>query len=121
MSTTSAATRRNWVAYTVIGLFVAVCAAGWAIIMVHTEGNPGISPQVVSWQAADRSVRVHYQIAKSKGEKVSCTLIAYDTDHARVGQMEVTVPAGTGDVDRRQQLATSARATAVDVLGCRTG
>jgi hypothetical protein len=121
MSPTTTGTRRNWVAYAVIGVFVAICAAGWAIITVHTEGNPGISPQVVSWQAADRSVRVHYQIAKSKGDDVRCALIAYDTDHAEVGRTVVTVPSGTGNVDRHQQLATSSRATAVDVQDCRTG
>jgi hypothetical protein len=121
MSTVTNGTRRNWVAYAVIGVFVAICAVGWAIITVHTEGNPGISPQIVSWQAADRSVRVHYQIAKSKGDDVRCALIAYDTDHAEVGRAEVTVPSGTGDVDRRQQVPTSSRATAVDVRDCRTG
>jgi uncharacterized protein DUF4307 len=121
MTTTGAATRRNWVAYTVIGLFVAVCAVGWAIITVHAEGSPGISPQIVSWRAADRSVQVHYQIAKAKGDNVRCALIAYDTDHAEVGRAEVTAPSGAGAVDRRQQLATSSRATAVDVQECRAG
>ncbi|WP_329242186.1 DUF4307 domain-containing protein [Actinoallomurus sp. NBC_01490] len=121
MSPTGTTTTRNRVAYAVIGVFVAICAAGWAIIMAHTEGTPGITPQIVSWQAADRSVRVHYQIAKSKGDNVRCALIAYDTDHAEVGRMEVTVPTGTGDVDRHQQLPTTSKANAVDVQGCRTG
>jgi hypothetical protein len=118
---TPTGTRRNWVAYTVIGVVVGVCAIGWAIIMVHADGNPGISPQVVSWQAADRSVRVHYQIAKSKGDDVRCALIAYDPDHAEVGRTEVTVPSGTSNVDERRDVATSSRATAVDVQECRTG
>jgi hypothetical protein len=121
MSSNSATTRRNWVAYPLIGLIVAVCAVGWAIITVRSEGNPGISPQIVSWQAADRSVQVHYQIAKSKGDNVRCALIAYDPDHARIGQTEVTVPAGAGAVDRRQRLATTSRATAVDLQECRAG
>jgi hypothetical protein len=121
MSSTGADTRRNRVAYLVIGLFVAICAAGWAIIVVHSEGTPGITPQIVSWQVADRSVRVHYQIAKSKGADVSCALIAYDVNHAEVGRTEVTVPSGTGDVDRHQELPTRTRATAVDVQGCRAG
>jgi hypothetical protein len=121
MTTITTGSKRNWVAYTVIGVIVGICAVGWAIIMVHTEGNPGISPQVVSWQAADRSVQVRYEIAKSKGDDVSCALIAYDPRHAEVGRVEVTVPSGTGDVDRRQEVATSSRATAVDVQECRTG
>lgn len=122
MSTsTTGSRRRTWVAYTIIGVLVGVCAVGWAIIMVHTDGNPGISPQVVSWQAADRSVRVHYEIAKSKGDDVRCTIVAYDPDHAVVGRAEVNVPPGRSNVDTRQEVATSARATAVDVQECRTG
>ena len=103
------------------GCSSAICAAGWAIIIAHTEGKPAISPEIVSWQAADRSVRVRYEIAKSKGDNVSCALIAYDTGHAEVGRVEVNVPPGTGNVDRHQELPTSSRATAVDVQECRTG
>jgi uncharacterized protein DUF4307 len=121
LSTISNRHRRNWVAYAVIGVFVAVCAAGWAIIMVHTDGNPGISPQVVSWQVSDRSVRVHYSIAKSKGDDVRCTIVAYDTDHAIVGRVVVSVPSGKSDVDSHQEVPTSTRATAVDVQECRAG
>jgi Domain of unknown function (DUF4307) len=121
MSTIPAGTKRNRLAYAVIGVIVAICAAGWAIIVVHSEGNPGISPQVVSWQTTDRSVRVHYEIAKSKGDDVRCAIVAYDPDHAEVGRAEVRVPSGTGDVDARQDVATSSRATAVDVRECRTG
>ena len=122
MSTSTTGSRgRTWLAYTIIGVLVGVCAVGWAIIMVHTDGNPDISPQVVSWQAADHSVRVHYQIAKAKGDDVRCTIVAYNTDHAEVGRAEVTVPPGTSSVNTRQEVVTSARATAVDVQECRTG
>lgn len=121
MTTITTGRRRSWLGYAVIGLFVAVCAIGWAIVMVRMDGNPGISPEVVSWQAADHSVRVHYQIAKAKGDDVRCTIVAYNTDHAEVGRAEVTVPPGTSSVNTRQEVATSARATAVDVQECRTG
>jgi hypothetical protein len=121
MTSVTTATRRNWVAYAVIGVFVAICAVGWAIITAHTDGDPSVSPEIVSWQAADGSVRVHYEIAKSKGDNVSCSLIAYDTNHAVVGRSVVTVPPGTGNVDRHQEVATSSRATAVDLQECRTG
>lgn len=121
MTTSGSRPRRNWPAYAVIGVFVAICAVGWAIIMAHTEGTPGISPQVVSWRAGDRSVMVHYQIAKSKGDDVSCAIIAYDTGHAEVGRSRVVVPAGTGDVDARRDVPTTSRATAVDVRECRRG
>jgi hypothetical protein len=113
--------RRNWLAYAVIGLIVGASAIGWAILMVHQDGNPGISPQIISWQAADRSVRVHYEISKSKGADVHCAIIVYDTTHAEIGRTEVTVPPGTSDVDRRQDVTTSSRAIAVDVQECRTG
>jgi hypothetical protein len=121
MTTIPTGTRRNRLAYAVIGVLVVVCAAGWAIIMVHADGNPRVSPQIVSWQAADRSVRVHYEIAKPKGDDVRCTIIAYDPEHAEVGRAEVTVPPGMGSVDKHQEVATSSRATAVDVRECRAG
>jgi hypothetical protein len=121
LTTTTGRTRYNWLAYAIIGVFVGICAIGWAIIMVHTEGSPGISPQVVSWRAADRSVTVHYEIAKAKGDNVRCAIIAYDTGHAEVGRVEVRVPAGKGDVDARQNVPTTSRATAVDVQECRAG
>jgi hypothetical protein len=121
MTTMTTGDRRKWLGYAVIGVFVSICAVGWAIIMGHTEGNPSISPQIVSWQAADRSVRVHYEIAKSKGDDVRCAIIAYDTEHAEVGRVEVAVPPGTGNVDRHQEVTTSSRPTAVDVQECRTG
>jgi hypothetical protein len=121
MTTTTTGTKGNKVAYAVIGVFVALCAAGWAIIMAHTEGTPGITPEVVSWRAAERSVRVHYQVSKPKDGNVRCAIVAYDPAHAEVARVEVTVPTGTASVDTRQDVATSSRATAVDVRDCRTG
>jgi Domain of unknown function (DUF4307) len=121
LTTTTTGKRRDWLAYAVIGVFVAICAVGWAIISTHTEGNPSISPEIVSWQLTDRSVNVRYEIGKAKGDNVHCALIAYDTKHAEVGRVEVTVPPGTGNVDRRQEVPTTSRATAVDVQECRAG
>jgi hypothetical protein len=121
LTTTGVGRRRNWVAYAIIGVFVTICAVGWAIIVAHTEGTPGIDPQIVSWRAADRSVLVHYEIAKAKGDTVRCALIAYDTGHAEIGRIEVVAPAGTGDVDARRTVPTTSRPTAVDVQECRAG
>jgi hypothetical protein len=114
-------TRGNKVAYTVIGAFVALCAIGWAIIMAHTEGPPGISPEVVSWQATAGSVRVHYQIAKPKSDDLHCSVVAYAPSHAEVGRSEVIVPPGTSSVDTHREVPTSSRATSVDVRDCRIG
>jgi hypothetical protein len=114
-------TTGNRVAYAVIGAFVAACAIGWAIIMSHTEGPPGISPEVVSWRAADTSVRVHYQVAKPKSDVLHCAVVAYSPSHAEVGRAEVVVPAGTTSVETRQDVPTSSKATAVDVRDCRIG
>jgi hypothetical protein len=121
LTTTTTGKRRDWLAYTVIGVFVAICAVGWAIINTHTEGNPSISPEIVSWQLTARQVNVRYEIGKSKGDDVHCALIAYDTKHAEVGRVDVHVPPGTGNVDRRQVVPTTSQATSVDVQECRTG
>ncbi|MCO6006689.1 DUF4307 domain-containing protein [Actinoallomurus purpureus] len=121
MSTSSTARKGNKVAYAVIGVLVSVCAVGWAIIVGYSEGSPGVTPEVISFQLADRSVRVHYQISKPKGDDVRCALVAYGTDHGELGRAEVTVPRGTGSVERHQELPTSSRATSVTVRDCRTG
>ena len=63
--------------------------------MAHTEGPPGISPEVVSWRASAGSVRVHYQIAKPKSDDLHCSVVAYAPSHAEVGRAEVIVPPGT--------------------------
>lgn len=117
---TEARPKGNKVAYSVIGVFVAICAVGWAIIMAHSDGTPGISPQVVSWRAEAQSVRVHYTIAKSKGANVACTLIAVDPDHAVVGRVQVTAPAGHSDVETRRDVPTTAKATSIDIRDCHT-
>ena len=121
MSTSSTARKGNMVAYGVIGVFVAICAVGWAIIVGYSEGKPGVTPEVISFQLADRSARVHYQVSKPKGENVRCAIVAYGTDHGELGRAEITIPPGTGSVERHQELPTSARATSVTVTDCRTG
>jgi Domain of unknown function (DUF4307) len=121
MSTSGTARKGNKVAYAVIGVLVAICAAGWAIIVGFSEGRPGVTPEVISFQLGDRSARVHYQISKPKGDDVRCALVAYDTHHAELGRAEVRVAPGTGSVERRQVLPTSARATSVTVTDCRAG
>jgi hypothetical protein len=110
---------RNTVAYAVIGVFVAICAIGWAIIMTHAEGTPGIAPEVVSWQAGDRSVLVRFQIGKPAGERVRCAIVAYDTRHGEVGRTEIAVPPGSAVADERREVPTSSRATAAEVKECR--
>jgi Domain of unknown function (DUF4307) len=121
MSTGSTARKGDRVAYAVIGVLVAICAVGWAIIVGYSEGRPGITPEVISFQLADHSVRVHYQISKPKADDVRCALVAYATDHSELGRAEVTVPPGTGSVERHQELPTSSRATSVTVRDCRAG
>lgn len=124
--TTSAADQRSGkgsskLAYAVIGVLVGICAIGWAIITAYADGVPGINSEVVSWQAADTSVRVHFQIGKPKSHDVHCTLVAYDTSHGVVGQAAVDIPRGTSNVDTIRTLPTSSRATSVDVTQCHTG
>jgi Domain of unknown function (DUF4307) len=121
LTTTGTAAKGNKIAYAVIGAFVALCAVGWAIIVAYGEGTPGITPEVISWQVTDRSASVHYTVSKPKDENVRCAIIAYDVRHAELAHVEITLPAGTGDVDRRQTVPTSARATSVTVNECRSG
>ena len=104
----------------VCGTLALVFAAGWGILYSHMGQTPGISSQTYTWNVqSDRRVEVSYMIAKPKGDEVRCTLQAYDTDFATVGQREVVAPRGVATYNRMDALDTVRKATGAQVKECR--
>jgi Domain of unknown function (DUF4307) len=108
----------NKLAHVVIGVVVAVAAIGWAIIYAYSEGQPGITPQIMSYSIKAHSVDVQYELSKPKGKLVHCAVVAYDVNHAVIGRVPVTFPRGHGDFQRDQVVPTTSKATAADLVNC---
>jgi len=105
-------------AHLVIGVVVGVAAIGWAIIYAYSEGQPGITPQIMSYSIKTHSVDVQYELSKPKGKLVHCAVVAYDVNHAVIGRVPVTFLPGHGDFQRDQVVPTSTKATAADLVDC---
>ncbi|RAY14363.1 DUF4307 domain-containing protein [Actinomadura craniellae] len=122
--TTSADTetgpRRGRLGYVVIGLVVAVAAAGWAFVMANAGRTPGISAETVAFKILDDSaVELKYRVAKPKDRAVRCVLDAIDRNFAPVARTETVIPAGVSEVERTVTLRTTKRANAARVKDCR--
>lgn len=81
-------------------------------------GNPPYQPQVTVEQISDSSVAVRLTVTKRDTGPAVCRIQAKDRSGAEVGYAEVPVGTG-GTVSLRYPLATTARADAVEALGCR--
>ncbi|MBW8481539.1 DUF4307 domain-containing protein [Actinomadura parmotrematis] len=104
----------------VCGTLALLFAGGWAVIYSHVGQTPGISSQTYTWNVrSDQRVEVSYMISKPKGDTVRCTLQAYDTGFATVGQREVVAPAGVETYNRMDALTTTRKATGAQVKDCR--
>ncbi|HEX2313280.1 MAG TPA: DUF4307 domain-containing protein [Thermomonospora sp.] len=109
----------GWLGYVVIGLVVALCAGGWAVIYANAGRTPGIVAQTITFRVLDdSSVEVRWQVAKPAAKRVRCVVDAVDTDFAPVAEREVVVPAGQAKLERTDTLRTARRANAARVRDC---
>jgi hypothetical protein len=112
-------TPRRFVAYAVIGVFVALMAGGWGYVMVAFKGNPAVSAEVITFDAsAPASARITFSVHKPADRAATCRLRAVDTQHIEVGSREIDVPRGESDIAFTETLKTTAQATAVHVQYC---
>lgn len=111
--------QRGRLGYIVIGVVVAVAAAGWAFVMGNMDQRPGIAVQTTAFTVVDdSSVRITYSVAKRNGQELRCVVDALDADHAEVGRLEVSIPAGVTQVQRTDTVRTSGKAVAARVKEC---
>jgi hypothetical protein len=112
--------RRRWLpALALVLLVLAALAIGARLYGQY--GNPPYRAQLTGMeQITDSSVTVAFTVRKRDGGPARCQVQAKDHSGAEVGYAEVPV-GGTGTVQVRYTLRTSARPYAVDVLGCHAG
>ncbi|MDL4772278.1 DUF4307 domain-containing protein [Actinomadura xylanilytica] len=105
--------------YILIGVLAAVLACGWAFVMGHVGQTPGIASQTITYEVlSDSSVQLKYSVAKPKDDEVRCTVDAYDTALAVLTEHEITVPRGSSNLTRTENLTTAKRATGARVRDC---
>jgi hypothetical protein len=111
--------RGRFLGYIIIGLFVAVAAAGWGYVVLVGGGNPQVRAQVISFEVlSSDSAEITFSVHKPADRAATCRLRALDTRHAEVGSREIDIPSGRSDLSFRERLRTSALATAVHVQYC---
>jgi hypothetical protein len=69
----------------------------------------------------DTRVDIVFEVQRADGAATQCVLRAQDEQHADVGYATVTITRGKPVVEATYPLATYARATAAEVLGCEVG
>jgi uncharacterized protein DUF4307 len=115
-SPTTADTRRWWVVGT-IGVALGVALAVWF----------GLSASLgeVTWQdtgyhvRGDRAVDVGYDVTRTTGRPVTCTIQALDVHHGAVGTVRVTIPASQESTTHRvTRVRTTNHAVTGQVQSC---
>jgi Domain of unknown function (DUF4307) len=104
-----------------VGLLI-VAGVGWLLWAAFYHANPAVSSQLRGFQVVgDSEVRVSIAIDRDPDQTVRCLLQAQASDHAVVGEREVTIPSG-GDarLERTYLITTERRATNGVLDGCRT-
>jgi len=95
----------------VVGLWIA-----WTLYDKY--GSPTFNPSsATAVDVTDTSVTVRFSVHKPAGQTGSCRVRARDYSGTEVGAADVPIGAGT-DLTIAYPLPTSARAYAVDVVGC---
>ncbi|WP_019630018.1 DUF4307 domain-containing protein [Actinomadura atramentaria] len=103
----------------VIGGLTTVLAAGFGILYMHVGQTPGISAQTTTWNVRDAStVEVSYEVSKPEGERVRCTVDAFDGNFEVIAQRQIVVPAGRKRIAGVETLTTPRRANGARVRDC---
>lgn len=107
----------KWWVVGIVGCAIGVALAVW-LGLANTLGQ--ITPTVTGYQVLDnRSVRVDFDVDRSPGQAVTCTVRALDRTFGVVGVLDVTVPATSQrDVHQRVVVKTASRAVTGEVESC---
>lgn len=82
-------------------------------------GSPAVQANIIRFSVvSDQKVDVVFEVHRTGESATTCVLRAQGFDHADVGYASVTITPGRSYVQPTYPLATSSRATTVEVLGC---
>ncbi|MGP9018941.1 DUF4307 domain-containing protein [Streptomyces sp. BR1] len=92
---------------------------GW--IGYDYVSGKSVSAQVITFKVvSDKAVDVHLEVRKDSGETGVCTLRALEADGDEVGRKDVRFEQRSGRIDQVITVQTTSRATAVDLVGCKS-
>ncbi len=101
------------VALLAIGFTVGVAWIGWRL------ATPPVQVKLLAFSVVDDSrVDITFEVRRDSLTDTVCVIRAQDITHADVGYATVTITRGREYVQPTYSLATRARATAAEVLGC---
>lgn len=113
--------RRSRVGAVAVGVVVAlfllvVAVVGWKL------ATPAVSSAVLRFEVvSDSQVTVTFEVHRRGSGPTVCVLRAQGEKHEDVGYATVTITPGRDYLQPTYPLATAARATSADLLGCGQG
>lgn len=92
---------------------------GW--IGYDYVGGQSVSAEVIKFKVVSaKAVQVHLEVRKDSGETGVCTLRALETGGDEVGRKDVRFEQRKSRIDELITVQTTERATAVDLVGCKS-
>ncbi|HET7901116.1 MAG TPA: DUF4307 domain-containing protein [Candidatus Nanopelagicales bacterium] len=108
--------RTGAVALTVVVVVVFLAIIGY---VTWRLGAPAVQANVLRFtDVSDTRTDVTFEVHRSGASATTCVIRAQGVDHADVAYATVTITPGRDYVQATYPLATSSRATTVEVLGC---
>ncbi|MEV6408133.1 MULTISPECIES: DUF4307 domain-containing protein [Streptomyces] len=84
----------------------------------HYVGQNKISGELITFQVADDSVRVHLEVRKDAGTSGYCTVRSQAENGAEVGRADFRFSGTDTRIDKVVTLRTTSRGTTAELLGC---
>ncbi|MEV6299476.1 DUF4307 domain-containing protein [Actinoplanes sp. NPDC051861] len=113
--------RNRWVPIVAV-LATAAALLGVTIAFYDKFGQTDYTADIIGWNdPTDAELVIKFRVRVPEGGTASCMLRARDYDGFEVGRRAVLVPApeGGGSVEVSESVATKARASVGDIMGCR--
>ncbi|XVV13673.1 DUF4307 domain-containing protein [Actinoplanes sp. CA-131856] len=113
--------RRRLVLPVLVLVVVLAASLVLSLKLYQRFGQTDYDAQIVGWsEPTDKEMVIEFKVRVPAGGAASCTLRARDYDGFEVGRRTVVVrpePGGT-TIDAKETVATTARGSVGDVLGC---
>ncbi|MEU3946240.1 DUF4307 domain-containing protein [Streptomyces sp. NPDC029526] len=77
-----------------------------------------ISAEVISFDAGEKSVRVHLEVHKDADTAGYCTVRSVDSTRAEVGRADFRFDGDATRIDEVVTLRTTGKATSAELIGC---
>jgi hypothetical protein len=103
------------IALGVVGFAVLCGVAGY---IAWNQANPQIQATVISYTVNDKAIIVNFEVDKSAGQRVECTVQAEDIKGNVIGSADVSVPSGRAKEDMIYTVNTTGTPNTAVVSSC---